>query len=96
MADNVSKVTAVEIESGNKRGKKKRVNGRSSSAATAVDSYYGVLAARNPMPLRMPSGAKLPRRDALQWWEPPPQLPPRNKRCAPFLVPLGLTKLAVG
>ena len=69
VADNVSKVTAVEIESGNKRGKKKKVNGsmlrcaepasvdgRSSSAATAVDSYYGVLTARNPIWLPAPHG----------------------------------------
>ena len=33
-----------------------RVDGRSSSAAKAADSSYGVLATRNPMSLMMKSG----------------------------------------
>ena len=60
-ADNASTVTAVEIEGGSKKKKKKMengsmlrcaepasVDGRSSSAAKAADSSYGVLTTRNP------------------------------------------------
>ena len=70
-ADNASTVTAVEIEGGSKKKKKKMengsrlrcaesaiVDGRSSSAATAVDSYYGVLTARKPAwSPRLPGGS---------------------------------------
>ena len=60
-ADKAFTATAVEIEGGSKKKKKKMkngsmlrcaepasVDGRSSSAAKAADSSYGVLTTRNP------------------------------------------------
>ena len=108
-ADNASTATAVEIEGGSKKKKEKMengsmlrcaepasVDGRSSSAAKAADSSYGVLTTRNPMTSLMKSGVLLKRCDAQQLSEPPSQLPPRNKRNEPVIGPVGLTMLAVG
>ena len=43
-----------------------RVDGRSSSAAKAADSSYGVLATRKPLPVYMLPGAPTLRSDARQ------------------------------